>query len=164
MLKITIIILESLFSSIYNSTIRIANSLLQHFLIGCQTSPVNPMQGDISHIGSGPFGRITTFSFHPFQCSMFKIGRNMLFSRAHLNQKNPYPLWFGYLIVPPVTTIRIAPVPIFKCSHNLTIQCFLPIVLILRICIGKNKIIDTVNVNQRFPVCTIRTTIIYICE
>ena len=118
------------------------------------------MQGNIGHVGSGPFAGITALHLHPLQRPVFQIRWYLLFPCPHLNQKYTCFLRFGNLVVPPITAIRITPIPIFKSCNNLIIKRLILKIFIFLIRISKNKIRNTIDMNQRLPVCTIRSTII----
>ena len=69
---------------------------------------------------------------------------------------------FGYLVIPPVVAPRVSFVPVFKPFLYFVEQAFVFVIFVLRVGIGKCKIIKTVYMCKRRPVGALYTGIVYV--
>ena len=164
MLEIAVIILKAFPRRIDHRIIDILQRISQILGILLQTRTIDPMQGNIRTVGTGPFGRIASVLPYTIQYVVFQFSWKFLFARTHLDEQYSQFLRFGNLVIPPIMAPRITFLPKFQSFHNLIIQSLFTKIFVLRIGIGKHKIADTLHMNQRRPIGTPNTGIVHISE
>ena len=122
------------------------------------------MKCDVGSVSTGPFDGVSSFFADTLQGFSFQFCRYLFFPDTHLYKQYTDFLRFGNLVVPPVVAVRIAFIPIFQPFHYLIIDIFVLIVSILRVGVGKCKIIQSVYVSERFPVCTVAAAVVHVGE
>ena len=162
MLKVRVVMLETFFDCVFYRAVSIFESRFQVGFVLFQTGTVNPVKRNVCPVGTRPFGRISAIFTYALQGFGFQCCRYLFLTGTHLYKQYADFLWFGNLVVPPVVTVRITFIPIFQSFHYLIVNVLALIVSVLRIGIGKSKIIQSVYVDERLPIGAVAAAVVYV--
>lgn len=123
---------------------------------------MGPIGYSINSIDANPFNKVSSFFTSALRNFDFRFYQCLFFPSARLCGRCASFLQFNGLIMPPIITIQVTFVPVFRPFRCLVVSVFILVMDVLEINMNGYGVVRSICIDREFPIYAITTTMIRI--